>query len=66
MPVVNIKMFEGRTEEAKQGIAKDVTDSIVKHTGVDPKYIYVIFEDVALNNWAISGEVYSETLKKSS
>lgn len=66
MPVVNIQMFEGRSEESKQGIAKDVTDSIVKHTGVDPKYIYVIFKDVALNNWAIAGEVYSETLKKSS
>jgi Tautomerase enzyme. len=28
MPVVNIQMFEGRSDEAKQGIAKDVTDSI--------------------------------------
>lgn len=64
MPVVNISMFEGRTDEAKQKIAKDVTESIVKNTGVDPNYIYIIFEDVATKNWAIAGEVYSETLKK--
>lgn len=63
MPVVNISMFEGRSDEAKQKIAKDVTESIVKNTGVDPKYIYIIFEDVATKNWAIAGEVYAETLK---
>lgn len=63
MPVVNISMFEGRSEEAKQNIAKDVTESIVKNTGVDPKYVYIIFEDVATKNWAIAGEVYAETLK---
>lgn len=64
MPVVNISMFEGRSDEAKQKIAKDVTESIVKNTGVDPNYIYVIFEDVATKNWAVAGEVYSETLKR--
>lgn len=66
MPVVNIQMFEGRSDESKQKIAKDVTDSIAKHTGVDPQYVYVIFNDVELKNWAISGEAYSETLKKNS
>lgn len=64
MPVVNISMFEGRSDEAKQNIAKEITTSIAKHTGVAPNYIYIIFEDVALKNWAIAGEVYSETLKK--
>ena len=64
MPVVNIQMFEGR-DEPKASIAKDVTESIAKHTGVDPQYVYVIFNDVKTENWAISGELFSETLKKS-
>ena len=64
MPVVNISMFEGRSDEAKQKIAKDVTESIAKNAGVDPQYIYIIFEDVAPKNWAFAGEVYAETLKK--
>ena len=64
MPVVNIQMFEGR-DEAKASIAKDVTESIAKHTGVDPQYVYVIFNDVKTENWAISGDLFSETLKKS-
>ncbi|GAA5012440.1 MULTISPECIES: tautomerase family protein [Acinetobacter] len=63
MPVVNIQMFDGR-DEAKSAIAKEVTDSIAKHANIDPKYIYVIFNDVSVDNWAISGELFSDTLKK--
>lgn len=64
MPVVNIQMFEGR-EQSKAAIAKEVTESIAKHAGVDPQYIYVIFNDVKTSDWAISGELFSDTLKKS-
>ncbi|RAT14263.1 tautomerase [Lonsdalea populi] len=63
MPVVNIQMFEGR-DEAKPVIAKAVTDAIAEHANVDPQYVYVIFNDVKTDNWAISGELFSETLKK--
>ena len=64
MPVVNIQMFEGR-ESAKAEIAKTVTESIAKNAGVDPKYVYVIFNDVKTSDWAISGELFSEIVKKS-
>jgi 4-oxalocrotonate tautomerase len=62
MPVVNIQMFAGR-EHAKSAIAKDVTASIAKHANVDPQYVYVIFNDVETKDWAISGELFSETLQ---
>ncbi len=65
MPVVNIQMFAGR-DEAKPAIAKAVTDAIAKHANVDPQYVYVIFNDVKTENWAISGEIFAETLKKPS
>lgn len=64
MPVVNIQMFDGR-DDAKPAIAKAVTEAIAKHAKVDPQYVYVIFNDVATKNWAISGEFFSETLRKS-
>lgn len=63
MPVVNIQMFAGR-DEAKPAIAQEVTSAIAKHAGVDPQYIYVIFNDVKTDDWAISGELFSETLRK--
>ncbi|WP_336275237.1 tautomerase family protein [Vreelandella indica] len=65
MPVVNIQMFDGR-DEAKPAIAKAVTDAIAQHGNIDPQYVYVIFNDVSMDNWAISGEIFAETLKKSS
>jgi 4-oxalocrotonate tautomerase len=63
MPVVNIQMFEGR-DEAKPAIAQAVTNAIYEHAGIDPGYIYVIFNDVKTDNWAVAGELFSETLKK--
>ncbi|HDX8902208.1 tautomerase [Pectobacterium actinidiae] len=64
MPVVNIQMFDGR-DEAKPAIARAVTEAIATHASVDPQYVYVIFNDVKTENWAISGEIFAETMKKS-
>jgi len=63
MPVVNIQMFEGR-DNAKQAIAKEVTESIAKHANVDPQYVYVIFNDVQTKDWAISGELFWNKKRK--
>ena len=58
MPVVRVTWFEGKEAEAKQAVAKEITESIVKNTGTDPAYIYVIFEDVAPADWASAGKLY--------
>jgi 4-oxalocrotonate tautomerase len=60
MPVVRVSWFEGKEARAKKAVAAEITDSIVKHTGTDPKYIYVIFEDVKPSDWAGSGELFAE------
>jgi 4-oxalocrotonate tautomerase len=60
MPVVRVTWFEGKSHEAKQAVATDITDSIVRHTGTDPKYIYVIFEEVAPSDWAGEGKLFGE------
>jgi len=58
MPVVRVSWFEGKDTPTKQAVAADITESIVKHTGTDPKYIYVIFEDVAPSDWAGAGKLF--------
>lgn len=58
MPVVRVTWFEGKDAKAKEAVAAEITDSIVKHTGTDPDYIYVVFEDVAPSNWAGAGKMY--------
>ena len=58
MPVVRVSWFEGKDHEQKQKVAAEITDSIVRNTGTDAKYIYVIFDDVAKSNWAGEGKLY--------
>jgi 4-oxalocrotonate tautomerase len=58
MPVVRVTWFEGKDTATKQAVAAEITESIVRNTGTDPKYIYVIFEDVAPANWAGEGKLF--------
>jgi 4-oxalocrotonate tautomerase len=60
MPVVRVSWFEGKSAAAKKAVAAEITESIVKNTGTDAKYIYVLFEDIAPSNWAGGGELYGE------
>jgi 4-oxalocrotonate tautomerase len=58
MPVVRVTWFEGKEAKAKEAVAKEITESIVKHTDTDAGYIYVIFEDVKPSDWAGAGKLY--------
>jgi 4-oxalocrotonate tautomerase len=58
MPVVRVTWFEGKDSKTKQVVAAEITDSIVRNTGTEAKYIYVVFEDVAPSNWAGGGTLY--------
>lgn len=60
MPVVRVSWFEGKDTPTKQLVAAEITESIVRHTGTDAKYIYVIFEDVKPSNWAGEGQLFDE------
>lgn len=58
MPVVRVSWFEGKDHAQKQKVAADITDSIVRNTGTDANYIYVIFDDVKQADWAGAGKLY--------
>jgi 4-oxalocrotonate tautomerase len=60
MPVVRVSWFEGKSHEEKAKVAREITDSIVRNTGTDAKYIYVIFDDVAKSDWAGEGNLFGE------
>jgi 4-oxalocrotonate tautomerase len=58
MPVVRVSWFEGKDRAQKEAVAAEITDSIVRNTGTDPNYIYVIFEDVRPSDWAGAGKLF--------
>ena len=58
MPVVRVSWFSGKDAQTKQAVAAEITESIVRNTGTDPNYIYVVFEDVSPANWAGGGKIF--------
>lgn len=41
-------------------VGAEITESIVRNTGTDPNYIYVIFKDVKLADWAGAGKLFGD------
>jgi 4-oxalocrotonate tautomerase len=65
MPVVRVSWFSGKDTKAKAAVAAEITESIVKNTGTDASYIYVLFEDIGPSDWAGAGKLFGEPAGKS-
>ena len=60
MPVVTIKMYEGRTREQKDEIAKQVTKTLVEVGKTTEDHCWVVFEDMKKSDFAIGGQLQDE------
>lgn len=58
MPVVEVKMWEGRDEKLKAKIVKDITDVFVS-IGVPASAVTVILTDYSKKNWGEGGKLCS-------
>lgn len=63
MPIVQITLIQGRTDEQKSKAAAAITKALHEHLNATPDHTYVVFQDVAPSNWAISGALLSEKKK---
>jgi 4-oxalocrotonate tautomerase len=61
MPLVTIKIIEGRTTEQKRGMAKDVTEAIVKNIGCPPAAVQIDIVDLKPENLAQGGKLFSDS-----
>ncbi len=64
MPYVRVELIEGRSEEKKAEIARRITQAMVECAGTSPESVFVVFDDVKVENWAIGGELLSERKRK--
>ena len=53
MPVVNIRMVEGRTHQQKDEIAKRVNAAMTDVLGLPADDIWVVFDDVRARDWYV-------------
>lgn len=57
MPVVNIKIVEGRTVAQKREMTKQVTKAISESIGVPESAVWISIEDMKPENFSQGGEL---------
>jgi len=60
MPIVEVKLWKGRTAEQKADIIKDITEVFVKQ-GVPKEHTTVIIHDIEKENWGMKGQPATQT-----
>ncbi|MBB3195321.1 4-oxalocrotonate tautomerase [Roseateles terrae] len=63
MPTLRVELFEGRTPEQKAELAKELTAACVRVLGGSPDAVDVVFFDIARQNWATGGVLWSDKQK---
>lgn len=61
MPMINVKMFSGRTAEQKAALVEELTSAIVRTCGAERDDVWIIIDDVTRENWSLGGKMYSES-----
>lgn len=57
MPLVRVEWLAGRGADAKAAVAREITDTLVRHAAADPSHVWIIFEDRSPADWAAGGRI---------
>ncbi|HCW36472.1 MAG TPA: 4-oxalocrotonate tautomerase, partial [Staphylococcus sp.] len=55
MPIVNIKLIEGRSDEQLKGLVKDVTEAVHQNAKAPKENIHVIIEEMKPEHYGVAG-----------
>ena len=61
MPLVEITLWPGRSEEVKERIIREVTEALSRSSGAPPEAIEIIIRDVPKTDWGRGGRPYSKS-----
>lgn len=59
MPVINIKMAYGRTEEKKQELVEALTQEVCRILDVKQEWVTIVIDEYARENWSTGGTLHS-------
>ena len=65
MPFVNIRIVKGHSQSRKDEISRRIADAISEVAQVPKEAIWVVFEDVAAEDWYVGSTSVSELRKQS-
>ncbi len=60
MPVVKINLWEGRSDETKAKMIKDITRVVADNLGLEEKHVWVILDEQPRKDWGIGGKLGTE------
>jgi 4-oxalocrotonate tautomerase len=60
MPTIRVDMFEGRTHEQKRALVAAITEACVRTIGAKPESVDILLFDIAKQNWATAGTLWSD------
>ena len=60
MPIIRVEMFEGRTEQQKRALVRELTDAFVNAAGGTPESVNVVITDIDKSDWGSGGEPCSD------
>jgi 4-oxalocrotonate tautomerase len=60
MPLVTIKILEGRTVEQKRGLSKDVTEAICRNIGCPPDAVHIDIVNLKPEDVAQGGKLFAD------
>lgn len=55
MPFIHVELIEGRSDEVKAKIAKEITDTVHKLADTPREHIHVVFQDMKRNDYFNEG-----------
>jgi 4-oxalocrotonate tautomerase len=58
VPLIVVKMLEGRSVEQKRRLVREMTAVVAKYTGAPEEQVDVIIEDYPKENWAKGGVLF--------
>lgn len=60
MPLIEVRMFEGRTPEQKREFVEAITRETCRVLKCEASSVDIIIDDISRSNWATGGTLWSE------
>ncbi|MBP8819616.1 MAG: tautomerase family protein [Syntrophomonadaceae bacterium] len=59
MPIINVQMIAGRSQEKKQELVAVLTSETARILEVEPDWVTVVINEYTRDNWASGGKLHS-------
>ena len=55
MPIINVKLLEGRSDDQLKALVSEVTQAVEKTTGANKEAVQVIIEEMKPTHFGVAG-----------